>query len=274
MKKKKKIAKITPKKDLEVIEKITGSSGFNEFEKTNELISEAIKTKVSVETMEKVLAMRRELKAEWAKEQFDVAMSNFQMDCPIIEKKKIVYEKNKKDIRYKYASLESIVDQAKSFISENGLSYSLNVLTKDNMLKVICIVKHISGHSENSEFTVPIGSENYMSDVQKYGARATFAKRYAFCNAFGILTGDEDTDGVDNSPEAVPVQEATEIKTVTRMADETQIALLGRILDDISWNEESLIKKGIKPISEMSYNYADGIIKQLSAIREKLQKSI
>ena len=34
-----------------------------------------------------------------------------------------------------------------------------------------------------------------MSDSQKYAGALTFAKRYAFCNAFGILTADEDIDG-------------------------------------------------------------------------------
>ena len=34
--------------------------------------------------------MRRELKAEYAKEEFDSAMSRFQADCPIIEKINLV----------------------------------------------------------------------------------------------------------------------------------------------------------------------------------------
>jgi hypothetical protein len=33
-----------------------------------------------------------------------------------------------------------------------------------------------------------------MTAQQMVGSARTFAMRYAFCNAFGILTGDEDTD--------------------------------------------------------------------------------
>ena len=40
------------------------------------LIAQAIDKAVPVETMEKLLAMRRELKAEWAKEQFDAAIAS------------------------------------------------------------------------------------------------------------------------------------------------------------------------------------------------------
>jgi hypothetical protein len=123
----------------------------------------------------------------------------------VIEKRKKVYDKNqdslpeeKRKVRYKYAPTDDIVNQVREYIAKNGLSYTLNVKQDEKMLTVVCRVKHILGHFEDSEFSVPIGSENFMSDVQKYGARSTFAKRYAFCNAFGIMTGDEDTDAVEN----------------------------------------------------------------------------
>ena len=45
-----------------------------------------------------------------------------------------------------------------------------------------------------STFKVPIDKEGYMNAPQKFASALTFAKRYAFCNAFGILTGDEDDD--------------------------------------------------------------------------------
>jgi len=129
-----------------------------------------------------------------------MAITNFQAECPVIQKTKSVYEKDRKTVRYKYAPIDAIIEQAKEHIAKNKLSYSLDVEQDDKMLTVICNVKHAAGHHETSKFSVPIGSEGYMSDVQKYGARSTFAKRYAFCNAFGILSGDEDTDAVE--PEA------------------------------------------------------------------------
>jgi hypothetical protein len=52
------------------------------------LIKQAIEKGTDVATMEKLLAMRKELKAEWSKEQFDKAMAKFQNDCPIIKKGK------------------------------------------------------------------------------------------------------------------------------------------------------------------------------------------
>jgi hypothetical protein len=73
---------------------------------------------------------------------------------------------------------------------------------------VECIVTHIDGHSQSSPFTVAIGAEQYMTDTQKMGARSTFAKRYAFCDAFGIMTGDDDTDAVEDEVDDSEVNKA------------------------------------------------------------------
>jgi hypothetical protein len=158
------------------------------------LIAQAIDKNVPVETMERLLVMRRELKAEFAKEAFDKAMSEFQAGCPTIGKTKCVYTKagNK---AYSYAPLESIVAQVKGLLKEHGFSYAVQTETKEGMVKVTCIAKHKYGHTEPSSVEVPLGNKtDIMSQTQVVAAALTFAKRYAFCNAFGILTGDEDTD--------------------------------------------------------------------------------
>ena len=48
-----------------------------------------------------------------------------------------------------------------------------------------------------------------MSDPQKYGGASTYAKRYAFCNGFGILTADEDLDAKSSTPKPQGPAQAT-----------------------------------------------------------------
>jgi len=172
----------------------------------DQLISQAIEKNVPVETMEKLLAMRRELRAEYAKEQFTLAMAKFQGTCPIIKKTKEV--KTKAGIvAYRYAPIESIVEQVKPFLQECGFSYSTSMVLSPTGVKASCKVTHSSGHSEISEMEVPLGTKTeIMSQSQVVAAAQTFAKRYAFCNAFGILTGDEDTDARPEPKEVAPAQ--------------------------------------------------------------------
>jgi hypothetical protein len=161
------------------------------------LIAKAIDKGVDVSTMERLLAMRRELKAEFAKAEFDKAMAKFQSECPVISKNATAGSGN---FGYKYATLEHIVSQVRDILSGNGFSYTFDSKKTDNSFITYCHVKHVAGHSETSQFEIAIDGSARMNISQKDGAANSYGKRYAFSNAFGILTGDEDTDS--NLPEA------------------------------------------------------------------------
>lgn len=163
-----------------------------------QFINKAIENKVDVATMERLFALRKEVKAEIAKEAFDSSMATFQGDCPVIKKSKAGGQTNAGVVAYKYAPLDVIVSQTKELIKKNGFSYAIQTETTEKGVMVTCQVKHELGHSESSSISVPFGVKtNVMSEPQKVAAALTFAKRYAFCNAFGILTGDDDTDAQD-----------------------------------------------------------------------------
>lgn len=165
------------------------------------VIQNAIDKNVPVETMERLMAMRRELKAEHAKTAYDSAMAAFQAECPIIRKTKAGGATRGGQVAYYYAPLESIVAQVKDLLQKHGFSYGFDTETTESMVKAICIPKHELGHSERTSFEVPLGTKTgIMSDTQVTAAAITYAKRYAFCNAFGILTGDEDTDAAPREP--------------------------------------------------------------------------
>jgi len=193
------------------------------------LISQAIDKGVSVETLERLLAMAQQLDARHAKEQFNVAMASFQSNCPTIRKTKSVTTKTG-IVAYRYAPIESIVSQVRGLLKEYNFSYAVETETLDHSVKVTCIAKHIAGHSESSSVTVPFGTQTQlMSDTQVVAAAITFAKRYAFCNAFGILTGDEDNDARKQDAPVQKAQFATKEQTeeIENLIIESQIPLAG-----------------------------------------------
>ena len=202
----KKVAKIVP-----ATKKNGNISIYEQQQKSVEnMIMTSIKQDVPIETMERVLAMRTQLKKEYAKEQFDIAMANFQRECPVIKKSKAGGKTKSGQVAYYYAPIDAIVSQVKEILSKNGLSYTIKTKIKENKVKSICIIKHVAGHQEESEMEVPLGTKTgVMSDSQVTAAAATFSKRYAFTNALGIMTGDEDNEAVLNNQEAT-TQDATE----------------------------------------------------------------
>jgi len=171
-----------------------------------QFIVKAIEQGLPVETMERLFNLRKEVKAEQAKEAYVRAMSEFQAKCPVISKNKDVLDKNGK-YRYSYASLDSIVSQVKAMLGECGLSYTTTVLNSNGFITAVCKITHSLGHSEESSFMIPIDNDAYMSAPQKFASALTFGKRYAFCNALGILTGEDDSDAGD-------VNNKSELQTV------------------------------------------------------------
>ena len=224
------------------------------------LISQAINKNVPVETMEKLLAMRRELKAEKAKEDYDYAMAQFQSECPTIGKNK---KAGSGSFTYMYAPLEDIVEKVKDLLGKYGFSYSFDT-QQNGKLKVVCKVKHKAGHTEVSEFELEIDKAARMNISQQYGAALTYGKRYAFCSAFGIVVGGEDTDakvtpkGEELTPDLIEKINATK-------THEELVAVCKELKTKIKPSQQKvLVEQYTRRKEELSQELSDDVEKGLA----------
>lgn len=160
---------------------------------SEQLLTKAIESNASMDTIERMMDLRERINAENARAAFYQAMSKFQAECPVIQKSREVKGKGG-STRYKYASLEDIVSQVSPLLDKYGLSFTVDTEHKDGFIIAKCLVRHILGHESDSTFSVPIEKEAFMNEAQKAASAQSYAKRYAFMNAFGILTGDVDND--------------------------------------------------------------------------------
>lgn len=157
----------------------------------------AIDKGADVSVIERMMVIRRELRDEQAKAAFDAAMAAFQTECPVVTKAKGVPDRSG-SVAYKYAPFEDIIAQVKPALQKHGFSYTLDTDTESQAGWVVakCHVTHSAGHSRTSTAKFPLGTKTgIMSDTQVYAAALTFASRRVFCNAFGIVTAGEDSDG-------------------------------------------------------------------------------
>jgi len=188
------------------------------------LLEKAVDAKAAVEVLERLMVMRRELQAEAARSAFDRSLAAFQAECPVIVKSQVVHQKNSTAVRYRFAPLDVIVSQVKGLLEKHGLSHTETAIVDKDWVTAVCTVKHCLGHSEKSEFKVPIDPEAYMNAAQKFASALTFAKRYAFCNALGILTGDSDDDSITSGeePPKMPQDKKEGIKVGGKSQNEPQ----------------------------------------------------
>lgn len=158
------------------------------------MLAMAVEKGADVATLERLMAVRRELKGEQSKEAYFAALAAFQAECPIILRSQAGHEN-----RYRYAPLERIVKEVTPLLNKHGFAHQEDSKITDGWVEAIVTVTHREGHSEMKSFRVPTESKAGMSPQQKYGAAMTYATRYAFCAAFGIRTGDKDTDCAPDS---------------------------------------------------------------------------
>lgn len=163
------------------------------------LIGKAVQAGADIATLERLLALSKEINADAAKAEFFTAFAAFQAECPPIPRNKAVKKDGK--TRYKFAPLDDILKIAGPILAKHGFSHTedCEINIKDKELLGISKIHHVGGHTKESSFKVPIGSE-FMSQQQQMGAAMTFAKRYAFVNNTGLAYADEDTDAVDDVP--------------------------------------------------------------------------
>jgi hypothetical protein len=230
------------------------------------LIAKGIEHGISVEGLERLLAMRERLKAEQARSAFIRALAEFQGTCPIITKLAVVRDKIGKE-RYRYASLESIVRQVGPLLRHCELTYRIDTRIEEGeatALVAICIITHQDGHSERSEFRVPIDRDSFMSEPQKFGAASTYAKRYAFCNALGILTGDQDTDARPSPASPAPQG----VKPGDTVSPE-QLAELRALIGQCTTDSKFCAYLRIKGIAELPASRFDAAC---AALRQKISR--
>jgi len=161
-----------------------------------ELFLKAIEKDASIDTLERLMKIREDIKKENAKEQFNNSLKELQAELRPIPPDCVVKNKDG-SVRYRYPSLKQILTYIQPLLTKYGFSISFETeKTEKNEIKVICYLKHISGHQEQSSFVIPLDTSSYMSDIQKMGSTLTYAKRYALTSMLNITT-DEDTDGIE-----------------------------------------------------------------------------
>ena len=229
------------------------------------LIAQAIDKNVSVESLERLLTIREKLDAEFAKQQFNLAMSSFQVECPIIEKKKAGALTKGGIVTSRYAPLDIIDAQTKVLRHKHGFSYSINTEPDPKGVHVYITVIHLSGHERVTHVFMPfVERTGVMTEAHVEMATMTIATRRCFCNAFGIMTGEQDQDGFMDKEEQLK-------------STQNQIDRIDQFLSDESMKTQItkgvLLKKyNITNLTELTRKDASSIINSFYKLKERLDK--
>lgn len=160
-----------------------------------DLISQAINKDLDIEKLERLLAMKERWDKEQARKAFFVALSDFQDECPELRKNKPVSFKEGGPVVYNYAPLADIDRQIKKLLKKCGLTKTWKIFDSAGKIKVICIITHVDGHSEQTEMESESDMSGSKNPIQGKGSAIEYMKRYTLIGALGLTTADTDIDG-------------------------------------------------------------------------------
>lgn len=101
--------------------------------------------------------------------------------------------------KYKYATLDTVVDIIKKPLNSRGIFLTQPCeKAEDGTMRVQTVVMHGS-----ERLVLDTKPYEYDSDPQEFGKRETYARRYSLLTAFG-LAGEDDTDGDTGPAKAAP----------------------------------------------------------------------
>ena len=185
-------------------------------------ITRALDAGVSVEVIERLVALQERTEDRHARAAFFRAKHDFQALTHAIEQNRTVDHATKTGgrKRHTFADLAQITETIRGPMSDCGLSYSWDVV--DGIC--YCTVAHVDGHTDTKQHPVHQPGVPGANAAQNYAAGVTYAKRYSLLNALGIVTADPDTDGseVDGAP-ITEAQMATLLDHIHSASEETNV---------------------------------------------------
>lgn len=203
----------------------------------DDLLMAAVHKGADVETLERLMALRERMQAEQAQRAYYDALAAFQAECPAIDRRKGIPDRDG-NVKYRYAPLDDIQAQVRELLRTHGFSYRFDTTPVEGGMQVACIATHREGHTERSVWVVPRVDVPKANAAQNSSASMTYGMRRTFCNVFGILTADTDTDGVEpGRPEPTITEEQAEaLASIAADLGRTPERLLGWLSSKVGYD--------------------------------------
>lgn len=151
-------------------------------------------TQENVSAIEKLVGLYERMHERRAEQLFAEAFVKLQSDMPKVQATKAVPDRSG-GVRYRFAPLEEIVRQVGPALKEHGFTFSFSERFDSGRMIETCTLMHVGGWKRSNEFSVRVGGgPPGCTETQADGAASQYARRYALCDALGIVIEHLDED--------------------------------------------------------------------------------
>lgn len=151
---------------------------------------------VDPDKLEKLIGLQERILRHNAKAAFEGAFAQMAPKIPEIDEKGRIIVKG--TVRSTYAPLEDIHKAIKPILAEHGFAIRHRTEWPDDrggIIRIVGILSHRDGHSEESSFEAPMDKSEYRTDIQSMGSTVSYGRRYTTIDLLNISTRGVDNDG-------------------------------------------------------------------------------
>ncbi len=170
------------------------------------LLKIGIEKGLSIDQLEKLMAMQKEWWDRQAESLYLEAKTKFQSKVPVIKKVKPVDQNKNRDpnkpkaAEFSYAPLGEIATVVNPILGEFGLSYDWEIEDfyddqKAPKIRVTCVVSHVGGHKKRTKMEAYHESSGNKTGIHSRASTVSYLERYTLKAALGVVEEDEDDDG-------------------------------------------------------------------------------
>lgn len=174
-------------------------------------------TSEGVAAMGELVKLKERMEDRQSQRDFNVAFATLQAQMPPVKAMRAVENSASKGggVRYMFAAFEDIMAQVKPHLDKHGfaLSFSTDYTTTQPFRVIVkCTLVHAGGHEKSNTFAAKIGDgPPGCSGAQADGAAATYAKRFALCQALNIVVEGMDDDARATSSDKLSAEQTVEL---------------------------------------------------------------
>jgi hypothetical protein len=158
------------------------------------MLDRAIASGASIETLEKLIALKERWDAGEARKAFDSALAAAKAEIPVIGKNRAVdFTTGKGRTNYRFEDLAGIAAVVNPILARHGMTYRFRTSSvPTEPVTVTCILSHRDGHSEENTLSAGRDDSGNKNSIQAIGSTVTYLQRYTLKAALGLAASNDD----------------------------------------------------------------------------------
>ena len=174
---------------------------------------------VDVQKLSSILDLQERLLGKRAEAEFNQAFAAMALKMPRVQKNGTVYypvdkgrPQGPKAKAFDFAKYEDIDALLRPYLQEHGFVVSFKTRTPTSGgVTVIGELRHVGGHKETSEITLPLDTSGGKNNLQGGGSSQSYGQRYIIKAMLNLVFEGEDDDGQRGGAEYINAAQQQEL---------------------------------------------------------------